>query len=56
MHITTAVIFLFLIIFCIGAAVGGLIERALKNRSNPPPALPSHQIKIHLPGRMTWKY
>jgi hypothetical protein len=40
MHLTTAVIFLLLIIFCIGAAVGGLIERALKNRSNPPPTLP----------------
>jgi hypothetical protein len=39
MHITTAVLFLFLIIFCIGAAVGGVIERALKNRSNPPPSL-----------------
>ena len=40
MHITTSILFLFLVIFCIGAAVGGLIERALKKRSNPPPPEP----------------
>jgi hypothetical protein len=39
MHITTATIFLFFIIFCIGAAIGGVIEHALKSRSNPPPPL-----------------
>jgi len=45
MHINGAIIFLFVVIFCIGAAVGGLIERALKKgRSSvdplpiPPPA------------------
>jgi hypothetical protein len=36
MHITIATFFLFLVIFCIGAAIGGLIERALKGRSIPP--------------------
>jgi len=41
MQITGATIFLFLVIFCIGAAIGGLIERALKKRSNPPPPLPT---------------
>ena len=40
MQITTATIFLFLFFFCIGAAVGGLIERALKRRSTPPPPQP----------------
>ena len=40
MQITTATLFLFLVIFCIGAAIGGLIERALKKRSMPPPPLP----------------
>jgi len=40
MHITTAILFLFLIIFCIGAAIGGVIERALKIRSLPPAPLP----------------
>jgi hypothetical protein len=30
MHINGAIIFLFVVIFCVGAAVGGLIERALK--------------------------
>jgi hypothetical protein len=38
MHINGAIIFLFVIIFCVGAAAGGLIERALKRgRSDPPP-------------------
>ncbi|MGD0877585.1 MAG: hypothetical protein ABSA01_05490 [Anaerolineales bacterium] len=46
MHLTTAVLFLFLIIFCVGAAVGGVIERALKNRSNPPPFLPPSNKNI----------
>ena len=40
MHITIATFFLFLVIFCIGAAIGGLIERAMKGRSIPPPPLP----------------
>ena len=40
MHITTANIFLYLVILCIGAAIGGLIERALKRRSAPPPPVP----------------
>jgi hypothetical protein len=42
MQITGATIFLFLVIFCIGAAIGGVIERALKRRSAPPlPVSPS---------------
>jgi hypothetical protein len=42
MQITGATIFLFLVIFCIGAAIGGAIERALKRRSTPPlPISPS---------------
>jgi hypothetical protein len=42
MQITGATIFLFLVIFCIGAAIGGMIERALKRRSTPPlPISPS---------------
>ena len=40
MHITTANLFLYLVIFCIGAAIGGLIERALKRRSAQPPPQP----------------
>jgi len=40
MQITTATILIFIIIFCIGAAIGGMIERALKGRSIPPPPLP----------------
>jgi hypothetical protein len=36
MHLTNAIIFLFVAIFCIGAAIGGLIERALKKRAKPP--------------------
>jgi hypothetical protein len=40
MQITTTTFLLFLVIFCIGAAIGGLIERALKGRSIPPPPLP----------------
>ena len=44
MQITGATIFLFLVIFCIGAAIGGLIERALKRRSTPPaPLSPSNK-------------
>ena len=39
MHLTNTILFLFLVIFCIGAAAGGLIERALKRRSVPPPPL-----------------
>jgi hypothetical protein len=35
MHITNAIIFLFVVIFCIGAAIGGMIERALKRRAKP---------------------
>ena len=43
MQITGATIFLFLVIFCIGAAIGGMIERALKRRSTPPlPISPSN--------------
>ncbi len=45
MHINGAIIFLFVVIFCVGAAVGGIIERVLKKgRSSvaplpiPPPA------------------
>jgi hypothetical protein len=45
MQINGAIIFLFIVIFCVGAAVGGMIERALKKgRSQvdpqplPPPA------------------
>ena len=41
MQITSATLFLFLVIFCIGAAIGGLIERALKKRSTQPPPLPT---------------
>jgi hypothetical protein len=37
---TTTTIFLYLVIFCIGAAIGALIERAMKGRSTQPPALP----------------
>jgi hypothetical protein len=40
MHITTAILFLFLVIFCIGAAIGGFVERALKGRSSLHPPLP----------------
>jgi hypothetical protein len=40
MQITGATIFLFLVIFCFGAAIGGLIERALKGRSRPHTPLP----------------
>ena len=40
MQTTITTLFLFLVIFCIGAAIGGLIERALKKRSMPPPPLP----------------
>ena len=43
MQITGATIFLFLVIFCNGAAIGGMIERALKRRSTPPlPISPSN--------------
>jgi len=40
MQTTISTLFLFLVIFCIGAAIGGMIERALKGRSVPPPPLP----------------
>jgi hypothetical protein len=49
MHINGAIIFLFVVILCVGAAAGGLIERALKkDRSSvdplplPPPAPMEH--------------
>ena len=40
MQTTITTLFLFLVIFCIGAAIGGMIERALKGRSIPPTPLP----------------
>ena len=43
MHLTTSAnLFLFLVIFCVGAAVGGMVERALKRRAAalPPEPLP----------------
>jgi hypothetical protein len=44
MQITSATIFLFLIIFCVGAAIGGVVERALKGRSkSPTPLSPSNK-------------
>jgi hypothetical protein len=42
---TTTTYFIFLAIFCVGAAIGALIERTLKRRSTPPPppaGLPSN--------------
>ena len=41
MHINSGIIFLGVIIFCIGAAIGGVIERALKRRSNLSEPLPA---------------
>jgi hypothetical protein len=39
---TPSIIFLVFIVFCIGAAVGSLVERALKRRSSPrPPQFPA---------------
>jgi hypothetical protein len=36
----TANLFLYFVIFCVGASIGALVERALKRRSAPPPPLP----------------
>jgi len=41
MHITNAIIFLFLVIFCVGAAIGGVVERLWKRRATPPPPEPA---------------
>jgi hypothetical protein len=38
---TTAIIFLCFVFLCIGAAIGGLIERTLKRRSTPSQPLPA---------------
>ena len=50
MHITGTLIFLFVVIFCIGAAIGGVIERALKRPSTvlPAPPLPP-PVEMPLP-------
>ncbi len=40
MQINGTMIFLFVVIFCIGAAIGAVIERALKRRSTALPAPP----------------
>jgi hypothetical protein len=43
---TTATIFLYLLLFLIGVAIGGIIEHALKKRSTPRPALPDTTTKL----------
>ncbi len=50
MPITTS-IFLYLIILCIGAAIGAYVERALKKRSTPPlPPPPTNENKLAVEG------
>jgi hypothetical protein len=44
---TTTTYFIFLVIFCVGAAIGAWVERALKKRSNPPPVLPPSNTNSH---------
>ncbi len=46
MQITTGILFLFLIVFCIGAAIGGVVERELQKRSVSFPPLLSSDMNI----------
>jgi hypothetical protein len=40
MQINAAIIFLFVVIFCVGAAAGGMLERALKKGRSAPDSIP----------------
>jgi hypothetical protein len=42
----TGTIFLYVIVLCIGAAIGALIERAQKRRSTAPPPMPTSDGKL----------